>query len=57
LKEWVVKTPCPKCKDLSDDYRKCTNCGAEIFPFTIVDPRYSLKTLLEQLGFEYKGRF
>lgn len=57
LKEWVVKTPCPRCKGLSDDYRRCTNCGAEIFPFTIVDPHYNLKILLEQLGFEYKGRF
>jgi hypothetical protein len=57
LKEWMVKTPCSRCKELSDDYRKCTNCGAEIFPFTIVDSRYKLKELIEQLGKTYKGRF
>jgi hypothetical protein len=57
LEEWVKKTPCPKCKELSDDYRKCTNCGAEIFPFTIVDSHYKLKELIEQLGKTYRGRF
>jgi hypothetical protein len=57
LKEWVIKTPCSECKELSDDYRKCTKCGAEIFPFTIVDARYKLKELIEQLGKTYRGRF
>jgi len=57
LKDWIIKTPCFKCGELSDDYRKCTRCGEEIFPFTIVDARYKLKTLLEQLGKTTKGRF
>jgi len=54
LKEWIVKTPCPRCKELSDDYRKCTKCGAEIFPFTIVDAYYNLKALIDQLGKVYE---
>jgi len=57
LEEWIIKTPCPKCGKLSDEYRECTNCGAEIFPFTIVDARYKLKYLVEQLGKAYQGRF
>jgi hypothetical protein len=57
LKEWVIKTPCSECKELSDEYRKCTICGAEIFPFTIVDACYKLKALISQLGKVYKGRF
>lgn len=49
LKEWEIKTPCSKCEGLSDDFRKCTKCGAEIFPFTIVDACYTLKELMERL--------
>ena len=50
LKEWEIKTPCSKCEGLNDDFRKCIKCGAEIFPFTIVDARYTLKELIERLG-------
>jgi hypothetical protein len=56
LDDWVIKTPCPRCRKLSDDYRKCSNCGAEIFSFTIVDPQYRLKELLERLGRAYKDK-
>ena len=57
LKEWKIKTPCSNCKGLSDDFRKCSKCRAEIFPFTIVDARYTLKELIGRLGKNYKGRF
>ena len=57
LKEWELRTPCPKCKKLSRDYRECSECRAKIFPFTIVDARYTLKELVKQLGMSYKGRF
>lgn len=57
LKDWEIKTPCFKCGELNDNYRKCEKCGAEIFHFTIVDARYKLKKLIEQLGKMYKGRF
>jgi len=50
LKEWKIKTPCFKCGGLSDNFRKCSECGIEIFPFTIVDARYTLKELMERLG-------
>lgn len=49
LKEWETKTPCSNCKGLSDDFRKCSKCGTEIFPFTIVDARYTLKELIGRL--------
>jgi hypothetical protein len=49
LREWEIKTPCSRCEGLSDDFRKCSKCGAEIFPFTIVDARYTLKELIERL--------
>lgn len=38
------------------DYRKCSNCGTEIFPFTIVDAQYKLRELLEQLRRAYKDK-
>jgi hypothetical protein len=57
LEDWEVKTPCPKCRKLSMDYRKCSNCGAEIFPFTIVDAQYKLRELLEQLRRAYKDKY
>ena len=57
LKEWEIKTPCDKCKSLSDDFRNCDNCGEQIFPFTIVDARYRLKDLAEKLGWSYHGRY
>jgi len=50
LKEWKIKTPCSECEGLSDDFRKCSKCGVDIFPFTIVDARYRLKELTERLG-------
>lgn len=57
LKEWEIKTPCSKCRKISDDYRKCTECGAEIFPFDITSSGYTLRGLLERLGISYEGRF
>ena len=36
LNDWEIKTPCDNCKTLSNDFKKCTNCGSVIFPFTIV---------------------
>ena len=57
LKEWELRTPCPECKKLSHEYRRCSECGAEIFPFTIVDARYTLSNLIKWLGKTYSGRF
>jgi len=50
LNEWIIETPCSNCNRLSNDFRKCSKCGAVIFPFTIVDARYTLKELIERLG-------
>lgn len=49
LEDWEIKTPCPKCGELSDDCRECSKCGAKIFPFTIVDAHYKLKELIAWL--------
>lgn len=57
LKEWEIKTPCSECGKLSDNYHKCTECGAEIFPFDITSSRYTLKELLKRLEISYEGRF
>lgn len=57
LKEWKIKTPCSNCKGLSDDLRKCSKCGAEIFPFTMVDTHYTLEGLCGRLEKNYKSRF
>lgn len=57
LKEWKIKTPCPKCKKLSDNYRRCSECGEEIFPFTIVDAHYEAEKLWRRLGKVRRGRF
>jgi hypothetical protein len=57
LKDWEFRTPCPTCKTLSRDYRRCSECGSVIFLFTIVDARYTLKELIERLRMYYKGRF
>ena len=57
LSEWEIKTPCPKCKGLSDDYRKCSKCGENIFSFTIANACYEAKGLWEKFGRIRKGRF
>lgn len=57
LEDWEIKTPCLNCKDLSDEFRKCTKCGKEIFPFTVVDARYEAESLWELLGKTRKRRF
>lgn len=40
LKAWVQATYCSECKGLSESYRKCDKCGADIIPFTIIDRCY-----------------
>lgn len=57
LAEWEIKTPCRKCKRLSDNYRKCSLCEENIFSFTIADAYYEAKELWEKLGRIRKGRF
>ena len=57
LKEWEIKTPCSKCKRLSNTYSRCSECEEEILPFTIIDARYRLKEMVRKLGYDYKGRF
>ncbi|MDD2666526.1 MAG: hypothetical protein PHD13_06890 [Methanocellales archaeon] len=57
LREWEIKTPCSRCEGLSDDFRKCSKCGEDIFPFTIVDTHYTLRELIGRLGKNYNVRF
>lgn len=57
LKEWEIRTPCPKCGKLSRDYRECDKCGEEIFPYTIVDAYYRFREIIEKQGYKYRGRF
>lgn len=57
LRDWELKVPCSECKGLSDDYRKCGKCGAEIFPFTGADAYYEAKKLWEFMGKIREGRF
>jgi len=57
LNEWEFRTPCTKCRNLSKRYRNCSECGNEIFPFTIVDARHTLKELIERIGLQYGGPF
>lgn len=55
LELWEMRTPCPRCKNLSKEYRKCDYCGEELFPFTIVDSYYDAKKLREYFA-EYKEK-
>ena len=57
IEDWEKRTPCSKCKQLSTSWRSCSFCNEEIFPFTIVDARYTLKDMVEKLGWSYGGRF
>lgn len=44
LGEWEIMTYCSECKRLSKSYRECDKCGEIIFPFSIVDTYYKIKT-------------
>jgi len=57
LDEWETATPCSNCKKMSQDFRKCTECGDGIFPFTIADAHYEVMKLRRLLGKDRKGRF
>jgi hypothetical protein len=57
LAEWVTATPCLDCKKLSRNPRRCSECGAIIYPFTIADAYYEAKELRWKLGKDRKGRF
>jgi hypothetical protein len=57
LEDWETATPCSKCRKLSSDPRKCSECGDEIYPFTIADAYYEAKDLWSKVGKERKGRF
>jgi hypothetical protein len=57
LEEWETTTPCSECHKLSQDPRKCSECGAEIYRFTIADAYYEAKELWKRLDKERGGRF
>jgi hypothetical protein len=57
LDQWEIATPCSKCKALSSDIRKCSECGERIHPFTIADSYYEAKDLWGKSGKERSGRF
>jgi len=57
LDEWEIVTPCSNCKRLSRESRQCSECGKEIFPFTIADAYYEAAELWKRLGKDRKGRF
>lgn len=50
LDEWEVVTPCSNCRRLSIDFRNCSECGAQIFPFTVADAYYEAKELRSRFG-------
>jgi hypothetical protein len=54
LNEWELRTPCSKCNRLSNDFRNCSECGCEIFSFTIVDDHFGLKAIMKEISSKYK---
>lgn len=57
LEDWETATPCSNCKKLSTDPRKCSECGKEVFPFTIADAYYEANELWKKIGKDRQGRF
>lgn len=57
LDQWESATPCSKCKSLSSDPRKCSECSDVIYNFTMVDSYYEAKSLWEGMGKSRTGRF